>query len=70
MGSKQRKSTILIQEEEVIIVAFCKHTLLPLDDCLYTIQSTIPHFSLHRCLQRHDISRLPNINGEIQPKLL
>lgn len=49
-------------EEEAIIVAFRRHTLLPLDDCLYALQATIPHLSrssLHRCLQRHDISHLP-----------
>jgi hypothetical protein len=36
--------------------------LLPLDDCLYALQATIPHLtrsSLHRCLQRHGIGRLP-----------
>ena len=36
------------------IVAFRKHRLLPLDDCLYALQSTIPHFtrsSLHPRLQ-------------------
>jgi transposase InsO family protein len=40
--------------------------LLPLDDCLYALQPTIPHLtrsSLHRCLQRHGISRLPDTNG-------
>jgi len=44
-------------------VAFRKHTLLALDDCLYAHQATIPHLtrsSLHRCLQRHSISRLPD----------
>jgi len=43
-------------------VAFRKHTLLPLDDCLYALQPSIPNLtrsSLHRCLQRHGISRLP-----------
>ena len=33
-----------------------EHTLLPLDDCLYALQPTLPHLtrsSLHRCLQRH-----------------
>ena len=37
---------------------------MPLDDCLYALQATIPHFtrsSLHRCLPRHDISRLPDV---------
>ena len=54
-------------EEEAIIVAFRRHTLLPLDDCLYALQPTIPsltHSSLHRCLQRHDISRLPEVGGD------
>ena len=53
--------------EEAVIVAFRRHTLLPLDDCLYALQPTIPHLtrsSLHRCLQRHDISRLPEIEGD------
>lgn len=43
------------------MVAFRQHTLLPLDDCLYALQATIPHLtrsSLHRCLQRHGISWL------------
>jgi hypothetical protein len=40
---------------------------LPLDDCLYGLQPTIPHLTrstLHRCLQRHGISRLPEVPGE------
>lgn len=66
-GPKDPKSTVLAVEEEVIIVAFRKHTLLPLDDCLYALQATIPHLtrsSLHLCLQRHGISRLPEVEGE------
>ena len=50
-----------------MIVAFRKHTLLPLDDCLYTLQASIPHLtrsSLHRCLQRHGIARLPDVEGD------
>jgi hypothetical protein len=46
---------------------FRKHTLLPLDDCLYALQPTIAHLtrsSLHRCLQRHGISRLPEVTGD------
>ena len=67
MGPKTPRSTVLSQAEEAIIVAFRKHTLLPLDDCLYALQSSIPHLTrsaLHRCLQRHGISRLPEIEGE------
>ena len=53
---KKPKSTSLSDEDEAIIVAFRRHTLLPLDDCLYALQPAIPHLtrsSLHRCLQRH-----------------
>jgi transposase InsO family protein len=66
-GPKTPKSTVLSIEDEAIIVAFRKHTLLPLDDCLYALQPTIPHLtrsSLHRCLQRHGISRLPEVAGD------
>src|SRR5664279_531623 len=65
-GPKEPKSTSLSLEDEAIIVAFRKHTLLPLDDCLYALQATIPQLtrsSLHRCLQRHGISRLPDVEG-------
>ncbi|WP_368732203.1 helix-turn-helix domain-containing protein, partial [Methylobacterium sp. WL64] len=51
MGPKEPRSTVLTVEEEAIIVAFRRHTLLPLDDCLYGLQPTIPHLtrsSLHR----------------------
>jgi transposase-like protein len=70
-GPKHAKSTTLSSEEEAIIVAFRRQTLLPLDDCLYALQATIPHLtrsSLHRCLQRHGISRLPDVPGDTQPK--
>lgn len=70
-GPKDAKSTVLTIEEEAIIVAFRKHTLLPLDDCLYALQPTIPHLSrssLHRCLQRHGISQLPEVTGDIEPR--
>jgi transposase InsO family protein len=66
-GPKDTRSTVLSLEEEAIVVAFRKHTLLPLDDCLYALQPTIPHLrrsSLHRCLQRHGISRLPEVEGD------
>ena len=67
MGPKVPRSTVLSKEEEAIVVAFRKHTLLPLDDCLYALQATIPNLTrsaLHRCLKRHGISRLPEIEGE------
>ncbi len=42
-GPKNPKSTVLSANEEAVIVAFRRHTLLPLDDCLYALQPTIPH---------------------------
>src|ERR687896_1168241 len=67
MGPKEARSTVLTPEDEAIVVAFRRHTLLPLDDCLYALQPTIPHLtrsSLHRCLQRHGIARLPDTDGD------
>ena len=70
-GPKEPRSTVLSIEEEAVVVAFRRHTLLPLDDCLYALQATLPHLtrsSLHRCLQRHGISRLPEVDGEKRPR--
>src|SRR5215204_6142770 len=70
-GPKDPRSTVLSPEEEAVVVAVRRHTLLPLDDCLYALQATIPHLtrsSLHRCLQRHGISRLPDTEGEAAAK--
>jgi transposase-like protein len=68
-GRKAPHYTTLSQAEEAA-VAFRRHTLLPLDDCLYALQASIPHLTrsaLHRCLQRHGIFRLPDIEGD-KPK--
>jgi transposase-like protein len=68
---KEPKSTVLTVEDEAIIVAFCRQTLLPLDDLLYSLQVTIPHLSrssLLRCLQRHDIERPLGVTGDMAPK--
>jgi hypothetical protein len=70
-GLKKARSPILSVEEEAVIVAFRKDTLLPLDGCLYALRRIIPHltrWSLHRCLKRHGISRLPQVEGEASPK--
>ena len=69
-GPTDPRSTVLSEAEEAMIVAFRKHTLLPLDDCLYALQPSIPHLTrsaLHRCLQRHGISRLLDVEGD-KPK--
>jgi transposase InsO family protein len=70
-GPKEAKSTVLSVEDEAIVVTFRRHTLLPLDDCLYALQATIPYLtrsSLHRCLQRHGISRLPDVEDNTPSK--
>lgn len=68
MGPKAIHSTVLsAEQEEAMVVAFRRHTLIPLDDCLYTLQAKIPHLTcsvLHRCLQLHGISRLPDMTGD------
>ncbi len=66
-GPTAPRSSVLTEDDEAIIVAFRRHTLLPLDDCLYALQPTIPYLtrsSLHRCLARHGISRLPEVDGD------
>ena len=66
MGPRVPRSTVLSAEEELLIVAFRRHTLLPLDDCLYALQATVPHLtrsSLHRLFQRQGVNRLPNAEG-------
>ena len=70
-GPTEPRSSTLSPEQEAIIVAFRRHTLLPLDDCLYALQPSIPQLTrsaLHRCLQRHGISRLPDVEGERSPR--
>ncbi len=62
MGPKKPVSTVLSSLEEAAAVAFRQRTFLPLDDCLYALQESIPHLSrsaLHRLFQRHGISQLP-----------
>jgi transposase-like protein len=44
-GPTAPRSTVLSIEQEAVIVAFRKHTLLPLDDCLYALQATIPQLT-------------------------
>ena len=71
MGPQDARSIILSAQEEAACVAFRRHTLLPLDDCLYALQTIISNLtrsSLHRLFQRHGISRLPDMKGEAEPK--
>jgi len=53
-------------------VAFGRHTLLPLDGrwhaitplCPAAVDPHLTRSALHRCFQRHGISRLPDIEGD------
>ncbi|ROT93427.1 IS481 family transposase [Altererythrobacter sp. FM1] len=70
MGPKERRSTVLSPMEEAAIVALRVQARLPLDDVYIALKDAIPHLtrsSLHRCLQRHGISRLPKADRE-KPK--
>jgi len=40
---------VLSIEDEAIIVAFRRHTLLPLDDCLYALQGACQEFCVRAC---------------------
>ena len=71
MGPKTARSTVLSLEEEAACVAFRKHTLLSLDDCLYALQNSMLHLSrsaLHRLFKRHSINRLPDVDEEKKQK--
>lgn len=70
MGPKERRSSVLSTMEEAAIVALRVQARLPLDDVFIALKDVIPHLtrsSLHRCLQRHGISRLPKADRE-KPK--
>src|SRR5262245_24731054 len=54
MGPNVLCSSVLSAEEELLILAFRRHTFLSLDDCWYALQATVPHLtrsSLHRLFQ-------------------
>jgi transposase InsO family protein len=70
MGPKERRSTVLSALEEAAVVSLRVQARLPLDDVYIALKDVIPHLSrssLHRCLQRHGISRLPKADRE-KPK--
>ena len=70
-GPKNPRSTSLTEVEEVACVVFRVLTLLPLDDCLYALQESIPHLkrsNLHCLFQRHGISRLPKAQDNKKEK--
>src|SRR3712207_5148706 len=62
LGPRRPRSSVLTEVEEAVIVEPRRRTLLPLDDVRGCWREAIPTLSrsaLHRCPQRHGISRLP-----------
>ena len=62
MGPSSPRGTVLTLAEEAMAVEFRRRTLPPLDDVLGCLRDSIPKLtrsSLHRRLERHGISRLP-----------
>src|SRR5687768_13883463 len=62
MGPRARRSSVLTEAEEQLVVEFRRRTHLPLDDLLGCLRGRIlalTRSALHRCLRRHGISRLP-----------
>ena len=49
-----------------MVVAFRRHTLLPLDDCLYALQPSIPH--LTRSARFDMICEVNDIEHRLPPK--
>ncbi len=69
-GPKERRSSVLSAIEEAATIALRAQTRLPLDDVLIALKDVIPHLtrsSLHRCLPRQGISRLPKADRK-KPK--
>ena len=63
MGPTVPRSTVLTPAEEAMIVEFQRRTLIRIDDVLGCLRDSIANLirlSLHRCLERHGISRLPD----------
>ena len=52
-----------------MIVAFRRHTLLPLDDCRTRLSRRfhLTRSSLHRCLQRHRVRGWPRSKARPRP---
>ena len=64
-GPRTPRSTVLSEQEEAMIVAFRRHTLLPLDDCLYALQPSIPSLKRFGVNLRH--IRQPESSSSTRP---
>jgi hypothetical protein len=63
-GSKPGQGSVLSEVDQAVIVETRRKTLLPLDDLYDVLWPVIPvltRSNLHRCLQRHGVSRLDDL---------
>jgi len=63
-GSKPGQGSVLTEVDQAVIVEARRQTLLPLDDLYDLLLPLIPALTrsnLHRCLQRHNVSRLADL---------
>ncbi len=63
-GSKPGQGSVLTEVDEAVIIETRRKTLLPLDDLYDVLVPLIPvltRSNLHRCLQRHGVSRLADL---------
>lgn len=65
-GPENPRSTVLTPAEEQVVCEFRRLTKFSLDDVFVSLKDKIPALTrsnLHRCLQRHGLSRLPVEDG-------
>lgn len=70
-GPTVPRSTVLTEQEEQIICEFRRVTKFSLDDVFIALMDEIPKMTrsnLHRCLQRHGLSRLPKVEKKEKEK--
>jgi hypothetical protein len=63
-GRRPGQGSVLSAVEEAVIVEARRKALLPLDDLFDLLEPQIPALTrsnLHRCLQRHGVSRLADL---------
>lgn len=69
----ERKSSVLTWTQEAAVVALRLYALPSLDECHAMLQPWIPRLtrsSLHRCLTRYGLSRLPEVRGKATARTL
>ncbi|GIV41221.1 MAG: IS481 family transposase [Vicingaceae bacterium] len=70
-GKKKGQGSVLEGIAEQIVVEVRRKTLLPLDDLLLVLKPVIPELTrsnLHRCLQRHKVSRIKDLLPQDEQK--